>query len=113
MLGVNAASARIAPAEHLAAYLASAPAQKALALAYGYSPPRRSLYRDAELGAAQPFMAWFADVLEQARPRPVLPQYIALSLVLQSEFSATLAGRRAPDEALAAIDRAATALARR
>jgi multiple sugar transport system substrate-binding protein len=105
-LGVNAFSRRGALAERLAAFLAAAPAQKALALAYGYSPPRRALYGDAELARAQPFLASLAALLEAARPRPVSPHYVALSQSLQSEFSAVLAGLRRPEDALAAIARA-------
>jgi multiple sugar transport system substrate-binding protein len=105
LLGVNAFSARIEAAERLAAFLASAPAQKALALAYGYSAPRRSLYDDAEIAAARPFLARLRAVLEAARPRPVSPHYVALSQTLQAEFSAVLAGTRAPEAALAAIRR--------
>jgi multiple sugar transport system substrate-binding protein len=92
-LGVNAFSKRPALAERLAAFLTAAPAQKALALAYGYSAPRRSLH--GPLGA----------LFEAARPRPVSPQYVALSQLLQSEFSAVLCGLRAPQAALAAIGR--------
>jgi multiple sugar transport system substrate-binding protein len=105
-LGVNAFSARPQAAERLAAFLASAPAQKALALAYGYAPPRRSLYRDAELAAAQPFLASLREVFETARPRPVSPHYVALSQVLQSELSGVLTGGREPEAAVRAIDRA-------
>jgi len=104
-LGVNAYSRRAALAERLAAFLCAAPAQKALALAYGYSPPRRSLYADAELAAAQPALASLGALLEAARPRPVSPNYVGLSQLLQSEFSAVLAGLRPPAAALAAIAR--------
>lgn len=109
-LGVNAFSTRTEAAEHLAAFLSAAPAQKALALAYGYSPPRRSLYEDAELVAAQPFTASLRTVLEAARPRPVSPSYVALSQTLQAEFSAVITGARAPEDALAAIRRASATL---
>jgi multiple sugar transport system substrate-binding protein len=112
-LGVSAFSPRPEAAERLAAFLAAAPAQRVLALAYGYSPPRRSLYDDAALAAAQPFLPRLRAVLEAARPRPVSPHYVALSQTLQAEFSAVLVGRRAPAAALAAIGRAAVALERR
>lgn len=109
-LGVNAFSPQPALAERLAAFLASAQAQQALALAYGYSPPRRSLYGESRLTAAQPFQASLGALLETARPRPVSPHYVALSQVLQAEFSAVLCGRREPARALAAIGRAQRAL---
>lgn len=112
-LGVNAFSARPQAAERLAAFLASARAQKALALAYGYAPPRRSLYGDPGLAAAQPFLASLRPVFEAARPRPVSPHYVALSQVLQSELSGVLTGRREPEAAVRAIARAAAALEHR
>jgi multiple sugar transport system substrate-binding protein len=110
LLGVNGFSARPEAAERLAAFLAAPPAQKALAVAYGYSPPRRSLYDDAELAGAQPFLARLRGVLEASQPRPVSPHYVALSQTLQAEFSAVLAGTRPAQDALAAIRRATARL---
>ncbi len=112
-LGVNVHSARPAAAARVAAFLASARAQKALALAYGYAPPRRSLYRDPALARAQPFLASLREIFETARPRPVSPHYVALSQVLQSELSGVLTGERAPAAAVRAIDRAHRELERR
>jgi multiple sugar transport system substrate-binding protein len=106
-LGVNAFSTRPQAAERLAAFLTSPQAHKALALAYGYSPPRRSLFADPELAASQPFLASLREVFETARPRPVSPYYVALSQELQAQFSAVLTGRRQPRPALSAV--AATA----
>lgn len=99
-LAVNAHSRHPEAAEKLATFLAGARAQKALAIAYGLSPPRRTLYSDPELLAAQPFLAQLATVMESARPRPVTPRYVAMSQVLQSEFSAAVSGARTADDAL-------------
>jgi multiple sugar transport system substrate-binding protein len=99
-LAVNAGSHHPEAAEKLASFLASARAQKALAVAYGLSPPRRTLYSDSELLATQPFLAQLATVMEGARPRPVTPRYVAISQVLQAEFSAAVSGARTADEAL-------------
>jgi multiple sugar transport system substrate-binding protein len=109
-LGVNAFSTRPEAAERLTAFLAAPAAQKAMATAYGYSPPRRSLYEDAELAAAQPFLVQLPAVLDAARPRPVSPHYVALSQTLQAEFSAVLAGIRPAETALDAIRRATETL---
>jgi multiple sugar transport system substrate-binding protein len=106
-LGVNRYSRRPQAAERLAVFLASPAAQRSLALAYGYSPPRRSLYSDPELAAAQPFLVSLREVFETARPRPVSPDYIALSQEMQAQFSAVLTGRREPGVALAAVSQAA------
>jgi multiple sugar transport system substrate-binding protein len=110
MLGVNAASSRASAAEALVSHLASAPAQRALAAAYGYSPPRRSLYREPALAAAQPFLASLAAVFEEVRPRPVSPHYVALSQELQAAFSGVLTGRLSPRRAMVEIAGAAAAL---
>ncbi|HSD53613.1 MAG TPA: ABC transporter substrate-binding protein [Burkholderiales bacterium] len=109
-LGVNAFSPRAEAAERVAAFLAAAPAQKAFALAYGYSPPRRSLYADTELAAGQPLFARLRAILEAARPRPISPHYVALSQTLQAEFSAVLVGARPAGTALDAVRRAAASL---
>jgi multiple sugar transport system substrate-binding protein len=39
-------------------------------------------------------------MVERARPRPVTPYYNLIADVLQSEFSAAVAGLRSPEEAL-------------
>lgn len=104
-LGVNRYSRHPAEAERLAHFLTSAEAHKALALAYGLSPPRRSLYRDAGLVAAQPFLTELYAVFEHARPRPVSASYIAISQVLQAEFSAAVTGIKSPQAALASGQR--------
>jgi multiple sugar transport system substrate-binding protein len=111
-LGVNRYSKHPQAAERLAQYLTSSAAQRALALAYGYNPPRRALYRDPELLAAQPFLAELRAVYEHARPRPVTPDYVRLSQVLQAEFSGALAGMKTPAQALADAQRGVEATLR-
>jgi multiple sugar transport system substrate-binding protein len=49
---------------------------------------------------AQPLLGQLHDIFEQARPRPVTPFYIMISQVLQSEFSAVIAGVKPADMAL-------------
>lgn len=109
-LGVNRHSKHPQAAEQLALYLTAPAAQKALAIAYGYNPPRRALYRDAELLAAQPFLTELRGIYERARPRPVTPHYVRLSQVLQAEFSGVLAGLKTPAQALADAQRASEAV---
>jgi multiple sugar transport system substrate-binding protein len=101
-LAVNVHSRRMEAADKLVAFLSSARTQGVVAAAYGLSPSRRTLYSDPELLAAQPFLADLASVMERARPRPVTPHYIAVSHVLQAQFSAAISGARPADEALAA-----------
>jgi multiple sugar transport system substrate-binding protein len=71
-----------------------------LALAYGRNPPRRAAYSDPRLVKEASFMRALQPVLEAARSRPATPYYNLISDVLQSEFSAAIAGVRSPDAAV-------------
>lgn len=104
-LAVNSATRHAEVAEALVAHLTSAPAQKRLAMAYGFQPARIALYRDAQLAAAQPFLARLENVFATARPRPVTARYVRVSQVLQSDFSAAISGLKAPAQALAHAQR--------
>ena len=100
-LAVNAASRHREAAAALVRYLTGEKAQKQLAIAYGFQPARAALYRDAQLLAAQPFLGELERIFEAARPRPVTPQYVRVSQVLQADFSAAVSGLTAADAALA------------
>lgn len=104
-LAVNAASRHPELAADLVRYLTGPQAQKQLAVAYGFQPARVALYRDPELLAAQPFLGTLARVFASARPRPVTPQYVRVSQVLQADFSAAVAGLRPAAAALAHAQR--------
>jgi multiple sugar transport system substrate-binding protein len=104
-LAVNAASRYPEAAERLVSFMTAELAQKRLAIAYGFQPSRVALYRDPELLAAQPFLASLERVFAAARPRPVTPQYVRVSQVLQAELSAAVSGLRTADEALARAQR--------
>jgi multiple sugar transport system substrate-binding protein len=100
-LGVNRHSRHPDEAAALVRFMTSEEAQKTLALAYGLNPSRRTLYDDPELIAAQPHLGRLRAIFDHARPRPVTPQYVRLSQVMQSEFSAIVAGLKKPEDALA------------
>jgi multiple sugar transport system substrate-binding protein len=104
-LAVNARTRAPELARALVRYLTSTDVQRALALAYGFQPSRVALYGDAALLARQPFLALLEHVFATARPRPVTPRYVRMSQVLQSEFSAAIAGVRTPAAALSAGQR--------
>lgn len=101
-LAVNAhvSPARRKAAARLIAHLTSPEANRVLALHYARNPPRLALYDDPELRAAEPFIASLKEALTRARPRPVTPYYLLIADVLQSEFSAAVAGLRTPEVAL-------------
>lgn len=101
-LAVNAhvSEPRRRAAARLIAHLTSPEANLLMALHYARNPPRRSVYEDPRLVAADPFIARLRELVEHARPRPVTPYYLLMTDVLQSEFSAAIAGLRSPEEAL-------------
>jgi trehalose/maltose transport system substrate-binding protein len=100
-LGVNRFTRHPKEAEKLVRFLTSTAAQKALALTIGYKPTRKALYKDPDLARRQPFMASLYGIFLRAQPRPVTPYYMIFTQVLQSEFSAAIAGIKTPDAALA------------
>lgn len=99
-LGINRHTRHPAAAKKLISYLVSPEAQKYLALAIGYKPARKSLYRDTDLRREQPFIASLYDIFMQARPRPVTPYYMMMTQVLQPEFSAAVTGIKTSEAAL-------------
>jgi multiple sugar transport system substrate-binding protein len=106
-LAVNAHSLRPDAAARLVAFLTSEAAQRRLALDYGFQPSRLAPYRDGALRARLPILDTLADVFAGARPRPVTPQYVRVSLAMQSAFSAVLTARATAADALAALDTSA------
>ena len=99
-LAVNRYSRQPQAAEQLVVFLTSEPAQRKLALAYGFQPSRHALYSDPELLARHPFLRTLEPIFASARPRPASPYYVRMSLALQSELSAIVSGLRTPEEAL-------------
>src|SRR5262249_25760808 len=92
-------------AAQLIEHLTSPTANLLLAGAYGRNPPRPTLYRNPALAEAAPQMPALLPILSAARPPPPTAYYNLISEVLQSEFSAAIAGIRAPDAALARAQR--------
>lgn len=99
-LGVNRFSRRPRAAEKLIDFLTSPEMQKIMALSIGYKPTRKSVYRDGELTAKQPFIPSLCEILMNARPRPVSPYYMMMTQILQPEFSAIVSGIKTPEEGL-------------
>ena len=106
-LAVNAhvSEPRRRAAERLIAHLTSPEANVMMALHYGRNPPRPAVYKNPELVRQKPDIARLLTMVEHARPRPVTPYYNMLSDVLQSEFSAAVAGLRSPEEVLKQVQR--------
>ena len=65
----------------------------------GFLPPLVDLYQDKEILDSVPVARFARDALQQARTRPVSPFYSDLSLVMSAQFSRSLQGNAAPDQA--------------
>ncbi|AGC49223.1 putative sugar ABC transporter periplasmic sugar-binding protein [Myxococcus stipitatus DSM 14675] len=87
-------------AAKLIAHLTSHEANLVLAVHYARNPPRKAVYDDPRLKARAPFIASLREMAERARSRPATPYYNLIADVLQSEFSAAVAGLRTPEAAL-------------
>jgi len=99
-LGVNRRTRHPALAAELVRFMASAGAQKAMALGGALNPTRMALYHDPDVVRAHPDFPVIHDLMLRARPRPVTPAYLMLSTTLQPEFSAALVGVKSPRVAI-------------
>lgn len=93
-LAINKFSKNPDEAFKLIVYLTSAEIQKDTAIKVGQSPTRKSLYKDPEVLAANPFWKDFFDVMTGAKPRPVHPRYPEISSVLFNEAHKALTGEQ-------------------
>ena len=87
-------------AAKLVRFLTSVRSQKHFALHGGRLPARASVYADAEVLAANPHFAQLYLAFASARPRPVRPDYPALSDEIQLGLHRALAGNVTVRQAL-------------
>ncbi len=99
-LGINRFSRHPEEAKKFIEFFTSKRSQKTISKTIGFKPTIKSLYKDGELKASQPFITELYDVFEKARPRPVSPFYASISQVLQEEFSAVLNRIKEPEDAM-------------
>ena len=90
MLAINAKTSHAAAAYKLIQYLTSAQVETARAVATGDPPSLPSAYT-AQLYAAAPYFAQVKTLNGYAAPRPVSPNYLAVSADLQTLFSSVYA----------------------
>jgi len=112
-LGVNAFSRHPREAEKFAVFFTSHESQKLISAAIGFKPTIKRLYADKDLLRAQPHLADLYRIFETARPRPVIPAYVAVSQELQPELSAALTNVKTPEAALASAAEKINAVLRR
>jgi multiple sugar transport system substrate-binding protein len=102
--GWGLAISRFAPhkeaAKRFILYMSQADVQKRLLLQGGFVPARHSLFRDEEILTTFPFYKDLYLVAQYGIPRPPVPQYAAVSDILQRYVSAAIAGQYSAKEAL-------------
>ncbi len=96
---INANAEDPEAAYKFAEYLTAPEQQKEYALGAKFVPTRTELLTDPEVQEALPVLKTASEAFETARPRPVSPVYSDMSLVMQEQFNAVLAGDIPPDEA--------------
>jgi trehalose/maltose transport system substrate-binding protein len=114
-LAVSKYSAHPAEAADLVRYLTSAEEQKRRAIEGSFNPTRQSLYGDAEVLAAVPFLENFGQVLDAAVARPSTvtgAKYNQVSTEFFQAVHATLSGQGTAEENLAALESALDRLSR-
>jgi multiple sugar transport system substrate-binding protein len=99
-LGVYRGTRHPDAAAALARFLASEPAQRAMAEGAALTPSRMALYHDPDLLRGHPSFPAIYSLAMVARPRPVTPYYLMLSTMLQPELSAALVGIKSPERAV-------------
>jgi len=107
MLAINAKTAHAQAAWKLIQYLTSAPVEIARAIATGDPPSLPSAYNSQLLSAA-PYFAAVKTLNNYSAPRPVNPNYLAVSADLQTLFSGVYANSSANAASQAFASQAAT-----
>lgn len=102
-VGISRHTDRLEAALRFVFYLTSYAVQRELALAIGHNPGRQDVYADPKIAGTP--TAEFASVFEKALPRPTVPYYPQISVVLQKHINAALAGRTSPEAALVEAQR--------
>lgn len=80
-------------------FLTAPEQQKLRAVEGAYLPTRTALYDDPEIQKKVPVVPLAREALQHTRPRPVSPYYSDMSLEMQEQFNASLAGDISPEEA--------------
>ncbi len=97
-IGISSFSDRKDDASAFLSYITSHEVQKGLATELGHNPGRIDVYESDELKSG--YLGQLREVLLTAVPRPVVPYYSQISLVLQKYISMTIAGEMSAVEAL-------------
>ncbi len=96
----DAPEAAVAFAEFMSSY----EAQKLSVLKRGTFPTNAAVYEDEEVLADKPYLADIKAAAENAKPRPQVRDYSAISSIFQVYFHKALLGEMTDDEALEQMD---------
>lgn len=97
-VGISEHSDRKKDAAAFVKYITSHEVQKDMAVELGLNPGRKDVYDGEELKPELPDALKHAFL--NAVPRPTVPYYTQISLVLQKYINDAIAGNQPPDEAL-------------
>ncbi len=97
-IGISSFSDRKDDAAAFLKYITSYEVQKGLAVELGHNPGRIDVYESDELKSG--YLGQLKEVLLTAVPRPVVPYYSQISLILQKYINTAITGEMGPREAL-------------
>ena len=78
--------------------------EKMMNLKYYYIPSRTALYTDSDVLERMPFLDDMFEYFNKSKPRPKVPNYDELSLLIQSQVHLTLQQGQTPEEAVTMLD---------
>jgi multiple sugar transport system substrate-binding protein len=99
-VGISKSSDAKDAAWELVKFIVSPEVQTGFALHLGWNPARRDLYDSPRIAEAAPHLVRLKAVFENAVPRPNVPYYSLLSMVIQKQVNAALSGSVSADDAL-------------
>jgi len=97
-IGISSFSDRKSDAAAFLKYIVSYEVQKGLAAELGHNPGRVDVYENGDLKTGYP--GRLKEILVTAVPRPAVPYYSQISLILQKYINMSISGEMDPQEAL-------------
>ncbi len=101
-IGISRFSDMKEEAAKLVEFITSYETQKKLAVTLGWNPGRMDVYTNPEVIEANPNIQNLKEIFMGAIPRPTVPYYSQLSVILQRHLNAALAGNVEPNKAIEA-----------
>ena len=102
--GINSATTKKEASVKFVKFLSNYENQKYFALKINFAPTRIAVYNDKEFKKEKPFMAELQDVFIHSKPRPLVPNYPEISMLIQSSFSTLLANLQTPKQTVDSLN---------